>query len=138
MKYFAWFLGACFLVMSACVIDDEDRCPSGFYWDNDLKSCLQEEEEEDAGGCVIEEGNGLGEECMEDADCADYVADFCQTNPLTPDAPGFCTVTNCSPADCACEYSCCDCTGVDVVPFDANCIGEAGVGQLESLGCTCG
>ena len=52
MKQFAWLLSIGALAIAACTIDDEDRCPEGFYWDGALKACLEEEEVEDAGECV--------------------------------------------------------------------------------------
>jgi hypothetical protein len=140
MKYYAWFLGACFLVSFACTVDDDDRCPSGYYWVDDLKVCLERDEVSDAGGeeCPSDAGVGLGAECMDNESCACFVADFCQKNPLNPpEDPGACTISDCVPADCVSDYLCCDCTGT-AVPFAAPiCVNEAIIDQLVGAGCTC-
>ena len=137
MKRFVWILGACLLVIVACTIDDEDRCPDGFYWDGDFKSCF-EEEVEDAGDCVIPPETGYGRECFQSSECEGREAAFCLTNPLTPGEPGSCTIGDCVAEDCLCDTVCCDCAAVPQITWGVPvCIGQENAGLLGGMGCTC-
>jgi hypothetical protein len=140
MKSFFPFFGAVGLVLCACDIADEDRCPDGMVWVAQYKSCQlvsdgQDTDDPGDGGADGGGVSGMGEECMTDADCEEYEADYCALDPFAPDDPGYCTVYDCEPGACPGDYVCCDCTGVGLeAPF---CLQPADAEAAAGYGCTC-
>lgn len=132
------------LAFSGCSVADEDRCVDGYYWAEEYLSCLPDPEGDtdtetgtddpdagpDDGGTEL----GLGEECSGDPDCASFEADYCITNPMAPDDPGYCTIESCVAADCPDGWQCCDCTGLGWVQA---CMDDANATTAAAYGCTC-
>lgn len=146
------------LFLAACTMADGDRCPAGMHYDPDARVCelcdtdqvwddvnylcadVGGDADSDADGDGGADGGdgpptGLGEPCDSDEDCEGYEAALCAINPLT-DEGQYCTLENCTPADCPAGWECCDCTDVAALGTIA-CAADADVSALEFGGCTC-
>jgi len=80
--------------------------------------------------------SGLGVSCQGDEDCASYVADTCLPNTMDVDAPGYCTISDCEPADCTGSYQCCDCSAVAMIGA-VFCASESDASLVSAMDCTC-
>lgn len=148
------FLLVAFGAVVGCEIDDSDRCPEGYHYDPEGLACVVCAEDEtwdpadytcvgssdgdtdgDAGG----DGGpptGLGEPCEDDEDCAGYEAAMCAINPLTQQGE-YCTLEDCTPADCPDGWQCCDCLDDDPLNSLA-CAKDEDAELLSTLGgCEC-
>ncbi len=151
-----------FLVSFGCSIDDADRCEKGFTWDPDVQSCRKDAEDTDTATSTdadadadadadtdtdtdteVDAGDdsgdadtvsGLGEECWDQDECAEYEADFCVLSILKPDDPGFCSIKDCNPGGCPDGYQCCDCSGLG---SDIMCLTDEGAATAGGYGCSC-
>lgn len=145
-------LAAVVAVCPGCEISDADRCPSGFEWVPEFKSCALDQEDdtgndtdsenepaEDAGGDSGPSGGltGLGEPCYTSDDCEGYDAAECVLNPMAPGQVGFCSLGNCGPGECPTDYLCCDCSNVlpDSGPV---CLPTDKAQTAAVYGCECG
>lgn len=128
-----------------CTIADEDRCVEGYEWSQQYLSCLLvEDDDTDTGEDTDEDDGGssgdgsvelgLGEECTESTECADYTADYCIISPMAPSEPGYCTIEDCIASDCPSGWQCCDCTGLGWVQA---CMDDANATTAATYGCTC-
>ncbi len=107
---------------------DKGGCPPNFIYVPSYQLCLNlPSVDAQDGGFVDDAGldtpegdpeSGLGMSCRTDANCEDYEADFCITDPMNPKAPGYCTYIHCSPGECPSGWQCCDCTKSGLVPDD--------------------
>ncbi|MCU0662382.1 MAG: hypothetical protein MUC50_08675 [Myxococcota bacterium] len=151
------------LVVSACTLSDDERCPSGYAFDTETKTCKSKDcgegfvfneqtllcEEIDTGPGtdsgndtdgepLCGQGHELGDECDSDGDCTPCV---CFKNPLHLSDPGYCTQQDCAPGNCPGGYNCCDCTkselaqqmGLDRVA----CVTESDATVAAGAGCEC-
>ena len=137
-----------------CSIDDGDRCPDGYHYDPEGLACLVCAEDETWDpvnyACVgtsdsdsdVDAGDdggpptGLGEPCDSDEDCAEYEASMCAINPLTEEGV-YCTLEDCTPADCPEGWQCCDCLDVDPLNSLACATDEDAVPLVNLAGCDC-
>ncbi len=126
----------------ACQIADKDRCPDYLVWSSSYKSCVpiaEDDTDSDTTNGTDSETDGgvsgLGNECVDQPDCAPYDADYCAINPLTPNDPGYCTIFDCVAGDCPGDYQCCDCTeqGADA----AVCMNADDAAAAIGFGCSC-
>ena len=100
------FLAA--MVGFGCTIADEDRCPSGLYWDGDIMACRLIEDSPEGG---LDAGDdGYLAPCSGAEECEDYAADYCLYDPTKPQEPGICVFQNCEAGTCPAESQCCDCS----------------------------
>ncbi len=142
-----------FVVTAACTIDDEDRCPDGYHYDPVGLACKLCGEDQtwnptiyecedppppDGGTDTDTEQSGLGEPCASNIDCQDYVAAICAIDPLTNEGK-YCTIENCTPADCTDGFQCCDCTASSIEAIQGiACAKDEDATQLVAMaGCTC-
>ena len=138
---FALSLALAAVMVCACDIADEDRCPEGFVYNTELYSCeLVDEDDTDTGvepsdaGSDGAAGEGWGEICTGQEDCSDYEADYCLVSPFASDGNGYCTIVGCSSEECAAGFSCCDCTSLDWV---VACIDDENAALAAQYGCEC-
>jgi hypothetical protein len=123
LKSVLWCLLA--IALSAC--DHEDPCDEGVS--AGPGSCKAAPEDKDSGESTVDSGSdemadagsgggsggaALGEDCLEDSDCASD-APFCARMPGTP--KGYCTIKDCSTTDdkCPTGYKCFN-LGIAAVP----------------------
>ncbi len=128
-----------------CTVEQADRCSEGFVWDPEVLACrlVEIDTEPDAGpdtdsGDTDTDTNmelGIGELCWSDADCATFIASYCQLSPFNPDDPGFCTIKDCLAGQCPTGYLCCDCSSLG---SQVTCLTEESAESAEQYGCTCG
>ena len=148
------------LSLAACV-NNSNLCPSGFEYSSQYDACLADDagssaSSADAGAAPAEttpsEGgstseaaaddasSGLGSTCNSDPDCTGAAA-YCLKSPTAPTAPGACTFTSCTPAECTSAYACCDCAHASLPSLQSyppnTCIKAASEAQAVALGCTC-
>lgn len=127
----AWSLVAC-AALSACLVDEDDRCgehsvlekdrcvcESGYGLVDDACVKCGKHEKGSLAGCTCESGytrksetgpcvevGGLGAECESDADCLDELFPYCRVE----DDGGYCTSPDCEEGSEACDtaidYSC--------------------------------
>jgi hypothetical protein len=159
MKVVALFLPV--LTLAACV-NNSNLCPSGFAYSSQYDACLSDDagssgSSEDAAAPAettppeagpnseaaagdASSSSGLGNSCNASSDCAGAAA-YCLKSPTNPTAPGACTFTSCTPAECTNAYACCDCTGASLPPLQTwpkgICAPNADESQLTAFGCTC-
>ena len=109
-----------FPILLCCTPSDDERCVSGFYFDDN--ACYREEDTSetsttDGGSQVDPDGGfdlptGLGAKCDNDTDCAEYDADYCAVDPTDMQEQGVCTIQDChlDPTICPAETDliCCD------------------------------
>lgn len=113
-----------FVIMMAagCGLPDEDRCPGGYTYNPDKLACEKNETGDSQAGSDNasdtatdsigdDTPTGIGQECADNDDCADFEADVCAVNPMTK--VGYCTIVDCSPGECPSGYQCCTCAGED-------------------------
>ncbi|MCP4601770.1 MAG: hypothetical protein GY847_14845 [Proteobacteria bacterium] len=148
------------LTAISCSIDDSDRCPSGYTWAEDYLSCIEvPTDTEDTAGLDTESETstdldagpfdggidtdepdiGYGTECFDDSHCASFTADFCNTSPIAPNDPGYCTTRDCSPGDCPDGYQCCDCRDTIFQAKKTVCLNDEQAAQVSvaPANCTC-
>ncbi|MCP4600288.1 MAG: hypothetical protein GY847_07110 [Proteobacteria bacterium] len=139
------------LSILALCCEDQGGCPPGFMYMPEYQLCINLPSSNiQDGGFGIDaaadaqgdtSGSGLGVTCRTSADCEDYEADFCITDPMNPDDPGYCTFIDCAPGGCPSGWECCDCTQSGIVPEEfriSACFGRDKVQLAESLGgCGC-
>lgn len=142
------------VAVAGCDIDDADRCSEGYHydpkglackvceedqtWDPINYNCVDDPDTDDDADAGDDGGppSGLGEPCDSDEDCAEYEASMCAVNPLTQEGV-YCTLADCTPADCPDGWQCCDCLDVDPLNSLA-CATDQDAAQLSSLaGCDC-
>ncbi len=150
---FARGLIAAFVLLAACEVADEDRCPEGFVYipdnmvcacpdgytyESEDEACVEvpvdtETEEDTDSGTEEMDTSGFGELCEGDADCEEFpVVDFCVINPLSEE--GYCTIGDCEVGDCPNGWQCCDC--LDLLKWIA-CLDDEYAAKVEGFGCTC-
>lgn len=119
-------------LLFGCTIDDEDRCPSGYYWDGKIMACRVVEED---AGAVDAGDDGYLAQCRSQEECDVFESDlYCLYDP-TKDEPGICVVQGCeTAATCPDDTLCCDCT---VFPVTV-CLAEVVVdGTALEAACEC-
>jgi hypothetical protein len=159
----SYVLGAAFgaLGLTACVTN-ANRCLPGFEYSSSYQACLDLDAGvvdagpstvPDAGDAVVSdgasdgeagEGGGgdtadLGKTCNGASDCGG-LSNYCLKSPAAPSSPGYCSVPNCTPAECGASYSCCTCTSAVISQLAALppvCVQPGDEAQLVSFGCTC-
>ncbi len=154
IQLFGWSIALVAIVAStSCTIDDEDRCPSGFFYVPEIESCCLEghvydptnpllcaspppDAGVDSDSASDSDGiDGLGTECTDDSACAGLEASFCAVNPTT--GSGYCTLLDCAAPDCPTGYQCCDCTASQAVAQEIACLTDDDATLVGGFGCTC-
>ncbi len=157
MKVIA-FLVAPLLALAACV-SSSNRCLDRYTYSSEYNACLPPEGSIDAGmavdastppadaGAAMQDApggdaaTGLGHACNGASDCAGK-ASYCLKDPTAnPTDPGICSIPQCTAADCAPHYACCDCSGGLLAGLKAwpvsVCAPASNKSDLVSVGCTC-
>ena len=135
-----------FLLAVQCTVSDDERCPEGFTYRSDTMSCHKNEvdsdtlDENDAspdGSPDSGKAHGIGTACRKGTDdCEGFEGNYCVDNPVGEG--GFCTISNCVPADCPVGFTCCDCTQSTKVETIKACIPNDYVSALIGYAnCTC-
>lgn len=133
---FLWALSA-----MACTMDDADRCPSGYFFMEELRACCNaetHESNEEGDQCVpivVDSGpsgdggtTGLDEPCTSQSDCADYEASYCLLGQV-------CTFEGCDVTPCPDSWTCC---GPCATSDNKNaCVPDDYVSLAISFGCPC-
>lgn len=144
------------LVIIGCSLDDDMRCPDGFAYEQNTRTCVKDEDIEtdtdtdtgidsetgtpsdSDGGPQDDAGpddnipTGYGQTCSGPAECASFEANYCGIIPGA--AAGYCTIENCVPADCPAGSQCCDCSSIN---FPIICAKDADVEGLIGSFCNC-
>ncbi len=149
------------LSLTACVTN-ANRCLPGFEYSSAYQACLELDAGSDAGSNTIADAGNtpasdgaaasdasdaggsastadLGKSCNGDPDCTG-LSNYCLKSPEAPTAPGYCTVPNCTQAECGSAFSCCTCTAAVVSQLQALppvCVTPSDKPTLVSFGCTC-
>lgn len=160
MKKITCLTWAALLVLCSCSMDDEDRCPEGFYYHSKTRTCLEDTGESKDNKSASDgeydssiDGNrvdqdataedtrpsGLGKSCTTMEDCTPYEEDYCSYNDMA--GAGYCTIANCSFGECPAGYQCCDCSNATISlggEIDIMCINDEQASLAESVAsCTC-
>jgi hypothetical protein len=163
MKVIALFSWAAFgaLGLTACVTN-ANLCLPGFVYSSAYNACLDLDAGSDDGGASTvpdagntpvndsaapsEAGEGggvstadLGKTCNGTSDCGG-LSNYCLKSPEDPTGAGYCTVPNCTKAECGSAYSCCTCAAAVISQLQAwppVCVQPSDEATLVSYGCTC-
>jgi hypothetical protein len=154
------------VVITACSIDDQDRCSGDFVWNAKYLACVCPKGTEwvgkgnsckeiaaevdvntdmtDAGDYLDGESkkpSGFGKSCTGTSDCSAYQANRCVPTTSTTSTTtirGYCTNPCESKTDCSSGYSCCHCSESTLSSGGSACILEKDVSIAKSMGgCEC-
>ena len=163
MKQLTFVFCVASILVSGCSLDDDERCPKGYSYASQSRTCFKDEDlstdetDKDENSTDLDEmdasfdnadggetdepvdvrPSGIGESCTTSSECAQYREEFCFYSERLK--TGYCTIKECGFGECPTGYMCCDCTTSVLFPAEYFiCMNEEQANlAVSAAGCTC-